>query len=196
MDINETIAANAQPIEADVIAPAAPVVGTTETGEPVHKLTPPAKPRVKDPDAGAPFDKENFAKLFKRFPEQAREAAQEIIGVPDPATTAARLAEMEIKVARADVVADFGFTKEQAMEIPGGSAEEIYRNAEFAAKFRDEQKAAAPDTGPATATGKPASEKAAVKVYEGNGATADYSGMSLEQMEAEYKRRMRRELGH
>lgn len=196
MDINETIAANAEPIEADVTASAIPVVGTTETGEPVHKLTPPAKPRVKDPDAGAPFDEENFAKLFKRFPEQAREAAQRIIGVPDPAVMQAQMVEMQIKVIRSEVMSDFGFTKEQAMEIPGSTAEEIYRNAEFAAKFRDEQKAAVPETGANTATGKPASEKAAAKVYEGNGATADYSGMSLEQMEAEYKRRMRKELGH
>lgn len=120
---NETttpeIAGTEAPIESAVVSQAP--VQAVETAQPQATVKGP-DPDKRPPHEERQFDPSLFDKTVEKIPG-AREYIAEKYANPD------RLAAVEIKLARAELVTEHGLTKDQAAKMPGKSAEEILGNA-------------------------------------------------------------------
>lgn len=123
-----------QPVEGAVNAPpSAPVPQTPPQ--------PQEPPQAAKPAGNSSFRPELAEKTLAN-PEVADGYIKMMIDkgmIPDPQ----RMTAMEIKAARADAIADYGFSRDEAANIPGNSAAEIAANAQFAAQYKKQAAQAA-----------------------------------------------------
>lgn len=167
----------------EVTEPAAQVVGTTPTGEPVHKLLPAVEPK-------SDFRPELLEKQIEKFPE-ADAYLRKRYGVDKIELVEQQLTATRIELARQSAITKFGFTEDEAAIIPGASPDEVLKNAENIASLISKRvPAQQPEQAAlevAQVTAGNTAKQAPVKPYDGNGEGKNLKDMTLDELNAEYR---------